>query len=472
MSKYQVHLAAEASSTAEKTTVIKLKAIRAVDEETWYGFPEELQALSHHKKLTELTPIKNAISSIKARGQYRKILKLGNNYRQKEPIGIYNGIGVGHHHYSEDCHSSTVNMKAAALIVLVLTLCALATSAKHEIVHPPEVCLGCITPYHGDIDVVGMIKKHEPSFRPRKILEIYSQLVEGIGFFVVYDVQILKLGNNYRQKEPIGIYNGIGVGHHHYSEDCHSSTVNMKAAALIVLVLTLSALATSAKHEIVHPPEVCLGCITPYHGDIDVVGMIKRNEPSFRPRKILEIYSQLVEGLGFFVVYDVQILKIGNNCRQKKPIGIYNGIGVGHHHCSEDCHSSTVNMKVAALVVLVLTLCALATSAKPQVPHLPGVCLGCITPYHGDIDVVGMIKRHVPSFRPRKILEIYSQMVEGIGFFVVYDVQPSDASQPNANPRHSSPPDTNRIRSELPPDRLTRLRNFKSFDRSARVFSG
>ncbi|KAF6211294.1 hypothetical protein GE061_014411 [Apolygus lucorum] len=72
MSKYQVHLAAEASSTAEKTTVIKLKAIRAVDEETWYGFPEELQALSHHKKLTELTPIKNAISSIKARGQYRK----------------------------------------------------------------------------------------------------------------------------------------------------------------------------------------------------------------------------------------------------------------------------------------------------------------------------------------------------------------------------------------------------------------
>ncbi|KAF6212235.1 hypothetical protein GE061_012756 [Apolygus lucorum] len=118
---------------------------------------------------------------------------------------------------------------------------------------------------------------------------------------------------------------------------------------------------------------------------------------------------------------DLMILKLGNNYRQKKPIGIYNGIGVGHHHYSEDCHSSTVNMKVATLVVLVLTQCALATSAKDEFPPIPGGCAGCIVPDDGDIDVVGMIKKHVPSFRPRKILGIYSQVVSGQASYVVYE---------------------------------------------------
>ncbi|KAF6212577.1 hypothetical protein GE061_013102 [Apolygus lucorum] len=105
----------------------------------------------------------------------------------------------------------------------------------------------------------------------------------------------------------------------------------------------------------------------------------------------------------------------------KKSNGICKGIGIGYHHCSEDCHSSTVNMKVATLVVLVLTLCALATSAKDELPPIPRGCGGCISPYHGDQDVVGMIKKHVPNFRPRKILGIYSQVVSGQAFYVVHE---------------------------------------------------
>ena len=73
MSKYQLYIAAEASSPTEKTTVLKIKKIRSAKDGTWFSFPEDQQGLAAHKKLTELPPIKYAVNSIKARGQYRTI---------------------------------------------------------------------------------------------------------------------------------------------------------------------------------------------------------------------------------------------------------------------------------------------------------------------------------------------------------------------------------------------------------------
>ncbi|BES88820.1 Hypothetical protein NTJ_15625 [Nesidiocoris tenuis] len=73
MSKYQLYIVAEASTTGEKTTVLKLKRIRSASEEIWYRFPDDLQGLASHKNITELPPVKSAINSIKARGQFRTV---------------------------------------------------------------------------------------------------------------------------------------------------------------------------------------------------------------------------------------------------------------------------------------------------------------------------------------------------------------------------------------------------------------
>lgn len=73
MSKYQLLIVAEASSTTEKTTVLNLKRIKAADEETWYSFPDEFQNIRNHKWIADFPSIKSAVSSIKSRGQFRNV---------------------------------------------------------------------------------------------------------------------------------------------------------------------------------------------------------------------------------------------------------------------------------------------------------------------------------------------------------------------------------------------------------------
>ena len=73
MSKYQLYIVTEASSSTEKTTILKLKKIKSAESEIWYSFPEELQTLGTHKNLLELPAVKNAVHSIKSRGQYRSV---------------------------------------------------------------------------------------------------------------------------------------------------------------------------------------------------------------------------------------------------------------------------------------------------------------------------------------------------------------------------------------------------------------
>ncbi len=52
----------------EKTTVVLVQRVRVLEADTWFSFPESLQALEHHKEITELSAIKCAIKVLKARG--------------------------------------------------------------------------------------------------------------------------------------------------------------------------------------------------------------------------------------------------------------------------------------------------------------------------------------------------------------------------------------------------------------------
>lgn len=71
MTKVQVNLVVEAVDN--KTSAIKVKKIRNVDEELWYGFPKDFQDISMHQQLFELQIMKTAKGSLKSRGQYRNI---------------------------------------------------------------------------------------------------------------------------------------------------------------------------------------------------------------------------------------------------------------------------------------------------------------------------------------------------------------------------------------------------------------
>ncbi|XKL62492.1 hypothetical protein PGB90_002325 [Kerria lacca] len=76
-------IVAEVSSLADKTTILKLKRIRCPDDEIWYCFPEDSQALNQHKSITDLAPIKSAMNSIKARGQFRSFNVTIRNLKKK-----------------------------------------------------------------------------------------------------------------------------------------------------------------------------------------------------------------------------------------------------------------------------------------------------------------------------------------------------------------------------------------------------
>lgn len=97
MSKYQLYIIAEASSTAEKTTILKLKYIRSIDDETWHSFPDDSQPLNLHKGLLEISSIKNIGNAIKTRGQYRKVNvvltpEIEKNYKDEAGNFLYNNF--------------------------------------------------------------------------------------------------------------------------------------------------------------------------------------------------------------------------------------------------------------------------------------------------------------------------------------------------------------------------------------------
>lgn len=97
MTKFQLFITAEASSVSDKSTVLKFKRIKADDDTTWYSLPEDFQLLTLHKALLELTPVKNTISSIKTRGQYRNVnvimsAELEKLYRDEAGNFVYNGF--------------------------------------------------------------------------------------------------------------------------------------------------------------------------------------------------------------------------------------------------------------------------------------------------------------------------------------------------------------------------------------------
>lgn len=68
--KCQFYLVAEG---VEKTTTVVIKRVRLFSDDTWFIFPEDLQKLSHHKSLLELSPLKSALAVLKNRGQFRNV---------------------------------------------------------------------------------------------------------------------------------------------------------------------------------------------------------------------------------------------------------------------------------------------------------------------------------------------------------------------------------------------------------------
>ncbi len=68
----QFYLLAEPAEDP-KTTVLRVKRVRLVGSEVWYGFPYELQTPAKHSKLFAAGPMKVAKDAIKTRGQYRAV---------------------------------------------------------------------------------------------------------------------------------------------------------------------------------------------------------------------------------------------------------------------------------------------------------------------------------------------------------------------------------------------------------------
>jgi len=72
--KLQFFVAAVASPTDPKTTMIQIRRVRTLDEETWFSFPESSSAPASHPKPVELPSMKSAIKALKNRGQSRNII--------------------------------------------------------------------------------------------------------------------------------------------------------------------------------------------------------------------------------------------------------------------------------------------------------------------------------------------------------------------------------------------------------------
>ncbi len=70
MAKFNLYFCLEGT---DKTTFPALKRIKLVGDDTWYCFPEELQRVSTHTNLMKIPVVKNAISSMKTRGNFRNI---------------------------------------------------------------------------------------------------------------------------------------------------------------------------------------------------------------------------------------------------------------------------------------------------------------------------------------------------------------------------------------------------------------
>lgn len=70
MAKFQFYCCLDGS---DKTTIPMIKRVRKINEETWFGFPEELQKASAHSDLLKLPIVKNAFASMKSRGTFRNL---------------------------------------------------------------------------------------------------------------------------------------------------------------------------------------------------------------------------------------------------------------------------------------------------------------------------------------------------------------------------------------------------------------
>ena len=67
-------MAAVASPTAPKTTIVQIQRVRTLEEDScWYSFPESALSTSSHPKLMEMPAMKTAVKSLSARGQSRNV---------------------------------------------------------------------------------------------------------------------------------------------------------------------------------------------------------------------------------------------------------------------------------------------------------------------------------------------------------------------------------------------------------------
>lgn len=71
--KVEIRLALEVSSSDGKTSLLKVKTIKRMDDVIAYAFPEDFQAIQHHSDLQKLSVVKNASKSLQRRNQFRNI---------------------------------------------------------------------------------------------------------------------------------------------------------------------------------------------------------------------------------------------------------------------------------------------------------------------------------------------------------------------------------------------------------------
>lgn len=71
--KVEIRLALEVSSSDGKTSLLKVKTIKRMNDVIAYAFPEDFQAIQHHCDLQKLSVVKNASKSLQRRNQFRNI---------------------------------------------------------------------------------------------------------------------------------------------------------------------------------------------------------------------------------------------------------------------------------------------------------------------------------------------------------------------------------------------------------------
>ena len=71
--RLQFYVAAVASPTEPRTTLIQIQRVRTVDEDSWFSFPAANMSTASHPELMEQPAMKLAVKSLKNRGQFRNV---------------------------------------------------------------------------------------------------------------------------------------------------------------------------------------------------------------------------------------------------------------------------------------------------------------------------------------------------------------------------------------------------------------